>query len=137
MTKRIRRPRDRHVNAEAIAKIFFAMKEMTGKRFSGGKIGGGVDDGPPANAPPPPLHIARDAFEGIRIGAFDVLVNRGFAADESELWIVIHEIQNGSAGDEPFIKPFAPIPKPDRIEVGIGDEMECKFGHLFSNLLHI
>ena len=129
VSERIGRPGNARGFAEAAFEILLAVEEMTGEGFGVGEIGVGLDDRSADGIPPPRFHILFDAGEGGGIGAFDMLVNNRFAADEGEFFVLVHEIENGAAGDDAFVQAFAPVPEPDGIEMGVGDEMEGEVGH--------
>ena len=56
--------------------------------------------------------------------AFNVLVDRAFAADEGQLAIFVHQIEDRATGDEPLVEPLAPIPQPDRIKMRVWNQVE-------------
>jgi len=120
----IRRPRDARDAAKALLKVMLSAGEVAQKCLGGREVGVGLDVRAADDLPAPGADGALDAAEGDRVVLFDVLIHGGFAADESEVGKFVHEIEHGAAGGDAFVETFAPIPEPDRVEVGVGDEVD-------------
>jgi hypothetical protein len=85
---------------------------------------------PPAanDAPTPLLYSFCNFGEHGGVVLFDPLVEGGRARDEEEVGVFFHPVEGGTKGGFDFMEALLPLPKPDRVNVGVADHVE---GFLF------
>jgi len=127
VAERVRRPRHRRSHAQRALEVAETALELPHEHLGRRQIGVGLHEVAADDIPAALRHLGADARECLRVGALDVFVDRRLAAHEGQLRKLVHQIQHGPARAEAFVQPLAPIPQPDRIEVGVGDDV--KAGH--------
>ncbi len=117
-------PGDPRPLAEFLLEIAQGRGELTHEGFSCRQIGVRLDERSTDDLPAPLLDALADPGEGGRIGLLDVLVDEGFATDIGEFRKFLHEPQDGAAGGKPLVGSLSPVPKPDGIQMRIGNQVE-------------
>jgi hypothetical protein len=58
-----------------------------------------------------------------------MFVDSRFASDKRKRRIFVHKVEDGSASGDAFIKAFAPIPKPNRVEMRVCNQVKSLLSH--------
>jgi hypothetical protein len=129
VAERIRLPAALHLHAEIFTEIAQAYIVVPAEGFAIEEIGVRLDPRAAHGIPAAGADFFENAGERCRVSAADVLVDGGLAADEGEIGVRIHQIQDGAAGRDAFVEALTVVPQPDRIEMGVGDDVDDEFFH--------
>ncbi len=129
VTERIGRPSHRWHASEGRSKVILRHRKMTRQNFRGRKIRIGLDVGSSDHIPAAFLDELLDPGKRLGIVFLNVLVNGSFSPNESQLGILVHEIDDRPDRGDSFIQTLPPIPEPNGIEMSIGQQMENDFFH--------
>ena len=124
MTKGVGLPRHFGTLAEACLKVTACRRELPREGFRSCEIGIRLNEGSPHHIPPALTNLCHNTGKGCGIELFNVLVDRGFPANECQVFKFIHQIEDRPDGGNAFREPLAPIPQPDGIEVGVGEKVD-------------
>ncbi len=116
------------LHSEFRSKKPFPLQDLTDERFAAGHIAVGLDeptaqDGPAFFPDEPP-----DAAEQGRFVLLDPVVKERLVMGEHEIPPGLAESGGRAEGGQGFARPFRPFPEPDRIDMGVANEMDFPAG---------
>jgi hypothetical protein len=129
VAKGIRRPRRFWHAAERPAKVGLRHGELARQRLGRGQIRVRLDERAADHVPPAFSDELLDPREALRVLALEVLINQRLAPHERHLRVFLHQVEDGADRRDALVEPLAPIPKPDRIQMGVPQQMKDNFLH--------
>ena len=94
-----------------------------------GQVAVGLDVPAADDFPAPGFNMFADALEKRGIDFLDLLIHPRFAPGKDDIGVPVEEVAHAFAGVEDFIETRRPRPEPDRINVGVENEMNGFKGH--------
>ena len=110
--------------AEARFEIALTVSILAHECLGTGEVGVGLDVCAAHDIPAPGFDHLFDAGKARGVVFLDMLIDRRLAADEGHFGKLVHQVEHGADGGEAFVEAFAPVPEPDRIKVGVADEVD-------------
>jgi len=100
------------------------VEKLPKKDFRTRQIGIRLDYGPTDYVPTSSDDHFANSVESLRVVFLDMPVNRGFPTNEGQFRIGIHQVEKSTAGNHSFVESFTPVPQPDRIKMGIRNQVK-------------
>ena len=73
-----------------------------------------------------------NAGEQLRIVLLDPVIEYGLVVVEDEARMCFAELSSDAEGRNRLREPILPVPQPDRVQMGIADQMNLFLGHIAS-----
>ena len=87
------------------------------------QIAVGLDVPVADHLPAPGLDVTADPLEERRIERLHDFVEPDFAAGQHQLGVILQQPTGGAGGTQHLVDPLLPVPQPDRIEMGVQNQM--------------
>jgi hypothetical protein len=117
------------VHAEFFPEVSFSAEGLADEGLTAGHVTVRLEEPPAQDVP----FFLRDqllnSFEEGWLVFLDPLIENGFVMAEDEIVVPLAEFRGRPEGGEGFARAFRPFPQPNRIEVGVADQMDLFTGH--------
>src|SRR6202012_923269 len=105
--------------AEGPLEVALAVEQLPADRLPSGQVAVGLDPLPAHELPAPGGDVGADTLEQLRVQLLDPLVVAGRAGREGEIGVLVEPVGGGGEGRDHFAQALAPVPDPDRVDVGV------------------
>jgi hypothetical protein len=110
--------------AEPLAEIPPPLGDRPDERLGARQVDVGLDEPAARDGPAAGPDVAEDRVEQSRVELFNPLVENGLVVAEDEVPVLVEDVDGVAEGRHRLGRPFFPPPLPDRVQVGVADEVD-------------
>jgi hypothetical protein len=111
-------------HAKFLFKVRFTNENLPDKRFTAGHVAIGLKIPAAQNMPFLLFHQLLDPGKELRLKHLDPFIQDSFIMVEHEFIEFLRKLSGGPKSRESFSGALFPLPQPDRVKMGITDEMQ-------------
>jgi hypothetical protein len=130
MSERIEIAGDYRLHVEVFGKESSALSNVPDQGFGRGKVDIGLKVPTSADKPAAILDQLLDIFEKRGIIFLDPAIEKRFVMVENEAVVFTEQLDSAAKGGQRFRASLFPPPLPDRIEMGVTDQMNTGLFHI-------